>query len=94
MSSVIEVRIWDLLVGAVALDPTLGYYVFEYDPAWRKRGIELAPLTMPVKGTQATFVFPSIAESFQRLPGLLADALPDDFGNALINAWMGQRGVT
>lgn len=90
---VIEVRMWGATVGAVALDPTLGYYVFEYDPAWRRRGIEIAPFTMPVAGDQTKFVFPSIAESFKRLPGLLADALPDDFGNALIDAWMAKRGI-
>lgn len=91
---VIEVRIWDHLVGAVAPDPGLGSYVFEYDPAWRKRGIELSPLMMPVSGAQASFVFPSLADSFKRLPGLLADALPDDFGNALIDAWMAAHGVS
>ncbi len=91
---VIEVRIWDQLVGAVAPDPALGYYVFEYDPAWRRRGIELSPLLLPTRGTTSAFVFPGIAESFKHLPGLLADALPDDFGNALIDAWMAGHGVT
>jgi len=90
---VVEVRIWGDLVGAVAPDPRLGHYVFEYDPAWRKRGIELAPLTMPVTAPSASFVFPQLAESFKHLPGLLADALPDDFGNALIDAWMASHGV-
>lgn len=90
---VIEVRIWDQLVGAVAPEPKLGSYVFEYDPAWRKRGVELAPLLMPTTASVATFLFPNLADSFKRLPGLLADALPDDFGNSLIDAWMAQHGV-
>lgn len=90
----IEVRIWGQLVGALAPDDRLGAYVFEYSPAWRKKGIELAPLTMPVTGTQSKFVFPALSEpTFKRLPGLLADALPDDFGNALIDAWMARQGV-
>ena len=93
MTSVIEVRIWDTLVGAVAADPALGCYVFEYDPAWQRGGIELAPRMMPVRSTTATFGFPALGESFHRLPGLLSDALPDDFGNALIDAWMAQHGV-
>jgi serine/threonine-protein kinase HipA len=89
----VGVRIWGQEVGAVAADGVLDAYVFEYDPAWRRRNIELAPFLMPVTGQQTRFVFPGLASSFQRLPGLLADALPDKFGNALIDAWMAMRGV-
>lgn len=53
--SVIEVRIWGRTVGAVTLDPGLAYYVFEYDPAWKKTGIELAPLQMPVKEPRSLY---------------------------------------
>ena len=91
---VIEVRIWGQRVGAVAPDPRLGCYVFAYDPAWRRNGIELAPLTMPTDDLRPSFAFPELSEpSYKRLPGLLADALPDDFGNALIDAWMAAKGV-
>jgi serine/threonine-protein kinase HipA len=89
----IEVRIWGKSVGAAALDPATGYYAFEYEPAWRRSGIELAPFAMPLTNRQAVFVFPELPESFKRLPAMLSDALPDDFGNALIDAWMAQRGV-
>jgi serine/threonine-protein kinase HipA len=92
--SVIEVRVWGHLVGAVALDPSLGYYAFEYDSAWKRTGAELAPLQMPLKATRSIYVFPTLPEAtYFRLPALLADALPDDFGNALIDAWMAQRGI-
>ena len=91
---VIEVRIWGKRVGAVAPDPRLGCYVFAYDPSWRRRGIELAPITMPLADTRTTFAFSDLSEpSYKRLPGLLADALPDDFGNALIDAWMTNKGI-
>jgi serine/threonine-protein kinase HipA len=89
----IGVRIWGKEVGAVAPDPALGAYVFEYGPAWRRLGIELSPFLMPVSAAQSRFAFPGIATSFQMLPGLLADALPDRFGNALIEAWMSKRGI-
>lgn len=93
-TELIEVRIWGQQVGAVARDDTIGAYVFEYAPSWRHRGIELAPLLMPLSGTQTRFVFPTLPEpAFKRLPGMLADALPDDFGNALIDAWMARHGV-
>ena len=89
----IEVRIWGRRVGAVAVDPAIAAHAFEYDPAWLRRGIELAPLTMPIAGG-GTFAFPTLdRDAFKGLPGLLADALPDDFGNQLIDAWMASRGI-
>src|SRR5688500_1316834 len=92
---VVEVRIFGKSVGAIALDPGMGFYAFEYQPAFLQSGIELAPLTMPLaSAASGPFVFPSLAEAtYRRLPGLLADALPDDFGNALIDAWMAREGV-
>ncbi len=81
----VEVRLWGRRIGAVALDPRLGYYAFEYDPGFVKQGIEVAPLTMPLAQADAPFVFADLPTlTFKRLPALLADALPDDFGNALI----------
>lgn len=92
---VVEVRIWQKTVGAVALDPALGYYAFEYHPAFVRTGIELAPLTMPLAAASEPFVFTNLPEAtYRRLPGLLADALPDSFGNLLIDAWMAREGVT
>jgi len=92
--SAIEVRVWGQRVGAVALDPRLGYYAFAYAPEWRRAGVELAPLTLPLTASQDVFIFPNLPEAtFSRLPGLLADALPDAFGNALIDAWMSKQGI-
>jgi len=91
---VVEVLLWGERIGAVAPDPRLGCYVFAYDPAWRRTGIELSPLTMPLSDPRSTFAFPELSESsYKRLPGLLADALSVDFGNALIDAWMMSKGV-
>jgi serine/threonine-protein kinase HipA len=93
-TEVIEVRAWDQRVGAVALDPRLGYYAFAFAPEWLSAGIDLAPLTMPRDAAQDVFIFPSLPEvTFYRLPGMLADALPDAFGNALIDAWMAKQGI-
>ena len=91
---VIEARLWGRTVGAVALDERLGYYAFEYAPAFVKTGIELAPLSMPLSQAHSPFVFTDLPElTYKRLPALLADALPDDFGNALIDGWMAAKGV-
>jgi len=90
----IEVWLWDRFVGAAALDPGLGYYVFAYDREFAHGRIEPAPLQMPVRADERPFVFPDLPEpTFHRLPALLADALPDDFGNALIDRWLADRGV-
>jgi serine/threonine-protein kinase HipA len=94
-TQVLEVVLWDQLVGKLAVDPRLKAYAFAYTPAWRRSGQELAPLTMPMRNRQQVFVFPNLPEAtFHGLPAMVADALPDDFGNALIDAWMAERGVT
>lgn len=91
--SAIEVRAWDQRVGAIALDPRLGFYAFAYAPEWRSTGIELAPLTMPLNHEEV-FLFPELPDvTFYRLPGMVADALPDAFGNALIDAWMARQRI-
>jgi serine/threonine-protein kinase HipA len=94
-TSLIEVWIWGQLVGSVAPDPRLGCHAFAYAPAWIRRRVDLAPLTMPLPATPGpVFAFPSLSpNTFKGLPGLLADALPDNFGNGLIDAWMAKRGV-
>jgi serine/threonine-protein kinase HipA len=91
---VVEVRCWDRRVGAVALDERSGFYAFEYDRAWLSRGIELAPTTMPAKGASQPFLFPTLPiPTYNRLPALVADSLPDDFGNALTTAYLANEGV-
>jgi serine/threonine-protein kinase HipA len=90
----IEVRCWRQLVGAVALDPASGFYVFEYEPMWARSGVQLAPTTMPVDRRDRRFVFPALPPlTYLRLPALVADALPDDFGNALTTAYLASEGV-
>lgn len=89
----IDVHIWGRFAGAVALDPTYGVYVFAYAPDFVSRGIELAPLHMPL-ASGSPYFFPDLPEAtYRRLPALLADALPDDFGNALIDRFMADRGI-
>jgi serine/threonine-protein kinase HipA len=91
-ADVIEVRAWDHTVGAVTLDPASGFYAFEYAPEWLASGVELSPLRM--RARRGVFEFPELSErTFYRLPALLADALPDNFGNALVTATLVAQGV-
>jgi serine/threonine-protein kinase HipA len=89
----IQVKIWGARVGAVAFDPEANAYAFEFYPDWQAHGLDLAPLQMPLARGRR-FAFPNLArETYHGLPGLVADALPDRFGNALIDVWMAQRGI-
>jgi serine/threonine-protein kinase HipA len=67
--------------------------VFQYNPAFLDSEIQVAPLTMPLR--RQPYAFPELSRvSFRGLPGLLADSLPDKFGNALIDAWLAKQGRT
>ena len=91
MSSLAEVRLWGRTIGAVSLDDNNDNAAFEYDSAFVRSGIEIAPLTMPL--SNRVYTFPELPEkTFYGLPGLLADSLPDKFGNALIDAWLATQG--
>ena len=91
MSTVAEVRLWGRTIGAVALEDGAEVASFEYAPAFVRSGIEVAPLTMPL--ASRIYTFPALAgETFHGLPGLLADSLPDRFGNVLIDAWLATQG--
>jgi serine/threonine-protein kinase HipA len=88
------VKIWDTLVGAVAWDESKGIAGFEYDANFMAKGWDLAPLKMPINSRNRIFSFPTLKNNstFKGLPGLLADVLPDKYGNRLINAWLAQNG--
>lgn len=88
-----EVWLWGTRIGAVTLPAGEQFASFEYDPDFQRSGVELSPLMMPLGGQ--VYRFPALAlESFHGLPGLLADALPDKYGNALIDAWLATQGRT
>jgi len=86
-----RVVLWGRDIAAVTWDDARELGVFQYAPEFLNSGIELSPLMMPLDGTIYQFsALPK--ETFRGLPGLLADSLPDKFGNALINAWLASQG--
>ena len=93
MSTIAEVRLWGSTIGAVALEDGTETASFQYDPAFSRSGIEIAPLMTPL--AERVYAFPALrAATFHGLPGLLSDSLPDRFGNALIDAWLATQGRT
>lgn len=89
----VDVHLWGEHIGAAALDPAYGYYVFAYTEDFKATGVEPAPLHMPARNSQP-YLFTELPEAtYKRLPALLSDALPDDFGNALINRYMADKGI-
>jgi serine/threonine-protein kinase HipA len=93
-ANVVSVFVWGHEVGAIALDPKVGYYAFEYTEEFLDTRIDLAPLQMPIDDA-GPFIFPVLpVQTYRRLPALVNDALPDDFGNALIDAHMATKGIS
>lgn len=91
MSSLAEVKLWGRTIGAVSLGEGEVVARFQYDPTFANSGIEISPLTMPL--SRRIYTFPELPrKTFHGLPGLVADSLPDKFGNALINSWLARQG--
>ena len=99
MVDVAEVKIWGELAGAVRWDSEQQLASFQYDDKFITKGYDLSPIKMPIKDGGRIYSFPELRQgkdeevaTFKGLPGLLADALPDRYGNQLINIWLAQNG--
>ena len=89
-----DVYIWGQHAGTVAWDESRQAGSFEYTPAFVQSGLELSPLMMPLQAHRV-YQFPNMSpDTFIGLPGLLADALPDAFGKALLDRWITSVGRT
>ena len=93
------VKIWGEMVGAVAWDELQELGIFEYDPTFQNLNWDISPLKMPLNSGNRIFQFPenrsvrnSEFNTFKGLPGLLADVLPDQYGNQLINLYLAKVG--
>ncbi|UVK84308.1 type II toxin-antitoxin system HipA family toxin [Pseudomonas sichuanensis] len=87
-----QIYLWDVYVGALNWNPQTQVGEFEYTPEFVRTGLEISPVHMPLRADYV-YVFQGLdRETFKGLPSILADSLPDDFGNALIDAWLAQQG--
>jgi len=88
-----EVSLWGRAVGVLAYAEDSRYATFEFMPEFVNEGIDIAPLKMPLSNPDRVYTFPSLSwETYKGLPAVFADTLPDDFGNAVINAWLAREG--
>jgi serine/threonine-protein kinase HipA len=93
VTTVAEVRLWGSRIGAVSLEDDADTAAFAFEPAFVDSGVQPAPIVMPLG--REVFSFPDLPRrSFHGLPGMLADALPDKYGNILIDAWLATQGRT
>lgn len=91
MISTVEVYLWGTKIATLYQPENTPYVRFEYDSNFRKSHIEVAPFMMPL--SERIYTFPDLSiESFHGLPGLIADSLPDRFGNEVINQWLIKQG--
>ena len=91
MTTVAEVRLWGRSIGAVSVEDARSAAAFQFTDEFTRSGIQVSPLRMPL--SDRVYSFPGLArETFHGLPGLLADSLPDRFGNALIDTWLATQG--
>ncbi len=91
-----KVLLWGKTVGLVVWDDQLHRATFQFDRSFTRSGLDVAPVMMPLakaRGGEEVFSFGNLRdETFKGLPGLLADCLPDRFGDTLLNAWLrGQK---
>ncbi len=95
MISIAEVKIWNKKVGAIAYDTDKGVGSYEFEPSFLSTNWNLSPIKMPLlqaKGKIFEFSELKNSQTFKGMPGLLADVLPDKYGNALMNTWLSKNG--
>lgn len=87
-----KVMLWGRMVGAVIWVEEDEVALFEYDPEFVGSGLEIAPIHMPLVAGKVYEFRGLNRDVFKRLPAVLADSLPDDYGSALFDAWMAREG--
>ena len=93
------VHIWGTLVGVGRWDVARQLASFQFDKSFLEKNWDISPIKMPVSNGERIYSFPDLLPSkdtpedtFKGLPGLLADSLPDKYGNQLIETWLAQNG--
>lgn len=95
-TNVVKVKLWGMDVGYLSWDNKSGIAVFEYEPLFLERGLDIAPITMPIGSPRSQRQLPWIGDKeklYQGLPPMIADSLPDKWGNSLFRAWLRDNNI-
>ncbi len=96
-TNVVKVKLWEMDVAYLSWDKKARVAVFEYEPSFLERGIDIAPLTMSIYSPRSQKQIPWTGEKdklYQGLPPMIADSLPDKWGNSLFKAWLRDNNIS
>ncbi|GAE84392.1 type II toxin-antitoxin system HipA family toxin [Bacteroides reticulotermitis] len=95
-TNAVKVKLWGMDVGYLLWDKKMGVAVFEYEPSFLEQELDIAPLTMPVNSPRSQKQLPWTGNKeklYQGLPAMIADSLPDKWGNSLFKAWLRDNNI-
>ncbi len=95
-TNVVKIKLWGIDVGYLSWDKKGGVSVFEYEPAFLEEGLNIAPLTMSIDSPRSQKQLPWTGDKdklYQGLPPMIADSLPDKWGNSLFKAWLRDNNI-
>ncbi len=90
-TNVVKVKLWGKDVGYLSWDKKSGKSIFEYEHSFIEQGLDIAPLTMSIHSPRSQKQLPWLGDTeklYQGLPPMIADSLPDKWGNSLFRAWL------
>jgi len=95
-TNVVKVKLWGMDVGYLSWDKKTGEAIFEYEPSFLEQGLDIAPLTMSIDSPRSQKQLPWMGDKdklYQGLPPMIADSLPDKWGNSLFKAWLRDNNI-
>ena len=96
-TNVVKVKLWNMDVGYLHWDDKADAAIFEYEPSFLNKGLDIAPLTMSINSPRSLKQLPWTGDKdklYQGLPPMIADSLPDQWGNSLFRAWLRDSNIS
>lgn len=96
-TNVVKVKLWGMDVGYLSWDRKAGAAIFEYEPSFLEQRLDISPLTMSISSPRSQKQLPWTGDKdklYQGLPPMIADSLPDKWGNSLFKAWLRDNNVS
>ncbi len=93
---IVNVKLWDAIIGVITWDSSRGVATFQFDSKFLRSGLEVSPIFMPLRQSSPNMAYQFLGnrnDCFKGLPGLIADSLPDKYGNEIINEYFSSHGL-